>query len=75
MPTFEVETIHYNPQGGIRTKECDLFDSKNKAVDRMREIVRSNQGLQQQGKVRDGQVTFIDDRGNVRHLIKIGQIV
>ncbi len=72
--TFEVETIYYNHQGGVRTKECDLFDSRKKAVNYMRYKLNNTTGLVKQGDIEDGLVKLIDDRGIVKQVIKVGEL-
>lgn len=74
MATFEVETIHYNPQGGVKTKECDLFDNRKRAIEYMRSKINNRQGLLKQGDVKDGLVKLLDDRGALRQLIKFGEL-
>ena len=32
MSTYEVETVFYNNYGGVQTKSCDLFSTKNQAM-------------------------------------------
>jgi hypothetical protein len=72
--TFEVETIYYNHQGGIRTKECDLFDSHQKAVNYMRNKLNNVHGLVKQGDVKDGLVKLVDERGMIKQVIKVGEL-
>jgi hypothetical protein len=72
--TFEVETTYYTPQGSIKTKECDLFDSRKKAVDHMRSKINSVNGLIKQGDIKDGLVKLVDDRGMLKQVIKVGEL-
>lgn len=72
--TFEVETIYYNPQGSVRTKEYDLFDTKKKAVNHMRSKLNSVHGLVKQGDIKDGLVKLVDERGMVKQVIKVGEL-
>ncbi len=72
--TFEVETTYYNTYGGIKTKEFDLFDTKQKAVDYMRSKLNSITGLLKQGDIKDGLVKLVDDRGMVKQVIKYGEL-
>lgn len=72
--TFEVETTYYNTYGGVKTKECDLFDTKQKAVDHMRNKLNSITGLLKQGDIKDGLVKLVDDRGMVKQVIKYGEL-
>lgn len=73
MATFEVETIYYTPQGGVKNKECDLFDSKKTALAYMRSKLNRTD-MSKQGNITDGSVILLDDRGNVRQLIKFGEL-
>lgn len=72
--TFEVETIYYNPQGGVRTKECDLFNTRKQAVNYMRTKLNSVYGLAKQGEIKDGLVKLVDERGMIKQVIKVGEI-
>jgi hypothetical protein len=74
MATFEIETIEYNAHGSVK-KEFELFGSKNAAMQHMRNKIRDRHGLIQQGKVKDGEVKLLDDRGTVRQVIKFGQLL
>jgi hypothetical protein len=74
MATYEVETVYYNNNGGIKTKECDLFDNKKQAVNHMRSKVNSYHGLIKQGEVKDGMVKLVDDRGMLKQVIKFGEV-
>ena len=38
MSTYEVENIFYNNYGGVQTKSCDLFATKNQAIKHMKKI-------------------------------------
>lgn len=73
MATFEVETIYYTPQGSVKTKECDLFDNKNNAIAYMKTKVNRTE-MPKLGDIKDGIVKFLDDRGNVRQVVKFGQL-
>lgn len=73
MATFEVETIYYTSQGGVKTKECDLFDSRNNALAYMRSKL-SRSDMIKQGDVTDGLVKLLDDRGNLRQVVKFGKL-
>jgi hypothetical protein len=72
--TFEVETTYYTPQGSVKTKECDLFDSKQKAVNHMRTKLNSVHGLIKQGDIKDGLVKLVDDKGMIKQTIKFGEL-
>ena len=74
MPTFEVEVIHYNPLGGVKAKECDLFDNKLRAIAYMRSKISNRNGLIKQGDIKDGVVKLIDERGSLKQLIKFGEL-
>lgn len=73
MATFEIETIEYNAHGNVK-KEFELFGSKKAAIQHMRNKIKDRQGLTQQGQVKDGEVKFLDDRGTVRKVVKLGQL-
>ena len=74
MSTYEVETVFYNNYGGVQTKSCDLFSTKNQAIRYMKKISNQRYGLNKQGKVEDGVVTFTDDSGKVRERIVFGEV-
>tara|TARA_B100001057_G_scaffold37643_1_gene33993 strand:- start:2603 stop:2827 length:225 start_codon:yes stop_codon:yes gene_type:complete len=74
MATYEVENIFYNNYGGVQTKSCDLFGTKNQAMKHMKKIANQRYGLNKQGKVEDGVVTFIDDYGKVKERIIFGEV-
>lgn len=74
MATYEVETIHYNNFGGIQTKECDLFDSKTKAVKYAISKINNRGNLFKQGDIKDGLVKLIDDKGFLKQVIKFGEL-
>jgi hypothetical protein len=74
MATFEIETIEYSKHGAVK-KEFELFGTKNAAIQHMRNKLKDRHGLVQLGKVKDGEVKLLDDRGIVRQVIKIGQLV
>jgi hypothetical protein len=74
MATFEIETIEYNAHGNVK-KEFELFDSKRAAIQHMRNKIKDRHGFVQQGKVKDGEVKLLDDRGTVRQVIKFGQLL
>ena len=74
MATFEIETIHYNKHGNIK-KEFELFDSKQKAVQHMRYKISTTQELQQVGRVKDGEVKLVDDRGTIKQSLKLSQLL
>jgi hypothetical protein len=73
--TFEVETVYYTPQGSIKTKECDLFDNRKKAVAYMQYKLNSIHGLVKQGDIKDGVVKLLDDRGVLKQVIKVGELL
>ena len=70
--TYEIETIFYNNLGGIRTKEFELFDTKQKAIKHMRYKASKREHLKKRGAVKEGCVKFVDERGIVKEEIKIG---
>jgi|SaaInl5LU_22_DNA_1037371.scaffolds.fasta_scaffold241845_1 hypothetical protein len=74
MATFEIETIEYKHNGNIK-KEFELFGSKKEAISHMRQKIKDRHGLSQVGKVKDGSVKLLDDRGTVRQEIKFGQLI
>jgi len=74
MATYEVETVYYNNNGGIKTKEFDLFDNKKQAVNHMRSKLNSYHGLVKQGDVKDGIVKLVDERGILKQVIKFGEV-
>jgi hypothetical protein len=74
MATFEIETIEYSKYGAVK-KEFELFRTKNAAIQHMRDKLKDRHGLVQLGKVKDGEVKLLDERGIVRQVIKIGQLV
>jgi hypothetical protein len=74
MATFEIATIEYNKHGSVK-KEFELFDSKKAAINHMRKKIKDRHGLLQVGKVKDGEVKLLDDRGTVRQEIKFGQLL
>jgi len=41
----------------------------------MRQKIKDRHGLSQVGKVKDGNVKLLDDRGTVRQEIKFGQLI
>ncbi len=73
MATFEVETIHYTSLGGVKTKECDLFDSRKNALAYMRSKLSRSEMIKQ-GDIKDGIVKLLDERGNLRQLVKFGEL-
>jgi len=73
--TYEIETIFYNNLGGIRTKECELFDTKQKAIKHMNYKASKREHLKKQGAVKEGCIKFVDERGVVREEIKIGTLL
>jgi hypothetical protein len=73
MATFEVETIYYTSQGGVKTKECDLFDSRNTALAYMRSKLSRSEMIKQ-GDIKDGVVKLLDERGNLRQVVKFGKL-
>jgi hypothetical protein len=73
MATFEIETIEFNAHGNIK-KVCELFGSKQAAIQHMKNKIKDRQGLFLQGKIKDGEVKLLDDRGTVRQVIKLGQL-
>ena len=73
MATFEIETIEYNAHGNVK-KEFELFGSKKDAIQHMRKKIKDRHGLVQQGRVKDGEVKLLDERGTVRSVIKFGQL-
>ena len=74
MATFEITTIEYNAHGNVR-KEFELFGSKNAAIQHMRDKIKDRHGFTQQGKVKDGEVKLLDERGTVRSVIRFGQLI
>ena len=74
MSTYEVETVFYNNQGGVRTKECDLFSSKNQAIKHMKQLIKNRQGYTKKGNIQDGTVILLDDNGRVREQINFGEL-
>tara|TARA_R110000772_G_scaffold1453_10_gene4977 strand:+ start:5674 stop:5901 length:228 start_codon:yes stop_codon:yes gene_type:complete len=75
MATYEVETIYYTNTGSIKTKEWDLFNNKKQAVNHMRaKLNSSSNSLTKQGKVSDGEVKLIDDRGITKQVIMFGEL-
>jgi hypothetical protein len=74
MATFEIATIEYNAHGSVK-KEFELFGSKQAAIQHMRNKIKDRHGLTLQGKVKDGEVKLLDDRGTVRKIIKFGQLI
>lgn len=74
MATYEVETVYYNNNGGIRSKEFDLFDNKKKAVKHMRTKVNDYHGLVKQGDIKDGMVKLVDEKGMLKQVIKFGEV-
>lgn len=74
MATFEIETIEYRNNGNIK-KEFELFGSKKDAINHMRKKIKDRQYYQLVGKVKDGEVKLLDDRGTVRQEIKFGQLI
>lgn len=74
MATFEIETIEYINNGNIK-KEFELFGSKKEAINHMRKKIKDRQYYQQVGKVKDGEVKLLDERGTVRQEIKFGQLI
>lgn len=74
MATFEIETIEYINNGNIK-KEFELFGSKKEAINHMRKKIKDRQYYQQVGKVKDGEVKLLDERGTVRQEIKFGQLL
>ena len=75
MSTYEVETVFYNNYGGVQTKSCDLFGSKQKAIKHMNKLAKQRYGLRQKGKAKDGQIEFTDDSGKVKERIIFGQLI
>lgn len=72
--TFEVETVHYSQQGVVK-KTFDLFDSKNKAHKYMRDVIKEEQNmLHQQGKIRDGVIRLLDDKGMLRQVLTFSEL-
>ncbi len=74
MATYEVENIFYNTYGGVQTKSCDLFATKNQALSHMKKITKQRYGLKQRGNVKDGTVEFTDDNGRVKERIIFGEL-
>lgn len=74
MTTYEVETVFYNNHGGVKTKNCDLFSSKNQAIKHMKQLVKGRTGFTKQGDIKDGNVVFVDDTGKVREHIRFGEL-
>jgi hypothetical protein len=74
MATYEIETVYYTNGGGIKSKEFELFDNKNKAVKHMRSKLSNQNELIKQGDVKDGIVKLVDDRGMLKQVIKFGEV-
>ena len=74
MSTYEVETVFYNNYGGVQTKSCDLFATKNQAMRHMKKIAKQRYGLKQKGEAKDGQIEFTDDTGKVKERIIFGEL-
>jgi|TARA_Y100000385_G_C13037636_1_gene613764 hypothetical protein len=74
MATYEVENIFYNNYGGVQTKSCDLFATKNQALKHMKKLTNQRYGLKQRGEVKDGEISFTDDNGKVKERIIFGEI-
>jgi len=74
MATFEIETIEYINNGNVK-KQFELFGSKKDAINHMKKKLKDRQGLSQVGKVKDGEVKLLDDRGTIRQEIKFGQLI
>ena len=74
MATFEIITINYSAHGNV-TKEFEIFNSKQTAIMHMRNKIKDRHGLIQHGKVKDGEVRLLDERGTVRQVIKFGQLI
>ena len=66
MSTYEVENIFYNNYGGVQTKSCDLFATKNQALSHMKKIAKQRYGLKQKGNIKDGEIQFTDEYGKVK---------
>jgi|TARA_B110000858_G_scaffold24598_1_gene25071 hypothetical protein len=73
--TYEIETIFYNNLGGVRTREFELFDTRQQAIKHMRYKASKREHLKKQGAVKEGCVKFVDDRGIVKEEIKIGALL
>jgi|TARA_B110000908_G_scaffold91523_1_gene108621 hypothetical protein len=74
MATFEIEITDYTSHGNVK-KECELFDNKQAAITHMRNKIKDRHGLIQHGKVKDGEVRLLDERGTVRQVIRFGQLI
>jgi hypothetical protein len=74
MATYEVESVFYNNYGGVKTKSCDLFGDKTKAVKHMKQLTKNKHGLKQRGDIKDGSVDFVDDTGKVKERIIFGEL-
>jgi len=75
MATYEIETVFYNNYGGVKSKSCDLFGDKTKAVRHMRQLTKSKHGLKQKGSIKDGSIDFVDDAGKVKERIILGELL
>lgn len=74
MATFEIETIEFNVHGNTK-RVCELFESKQDAIQHMKNKINDRHGLTLHGKIKDGEVKLLDDRGTVRQVIKLGQLI
>ena len=74
MSTHEVETVYYNNYGGVKTKNYDLFATKNQAIKHMNKLAKQKYGLRQKGNIKDGTLEFTDDTGKVKERIIFGQL-
>jgi len=74
MSTYEVETVFYNNHGGIQTKTCDLFSTRQQAVKHMNSQIKQKTYLVQRGKIKDGLVQLIDENGKVKEQLSLGEL-
>tara|TARA_B100000035_G_scaffold212194_1_gene181837 strand:- start:359 stop:583 length:225 start_codon:yes stop_codon:yes gene_type:complete len=74
MATYEVESVFYNNYGGVKTKNIDLFSTKNQAIKHMNKLAKQKYGLKQKGEAKDGTMEFTDDSGKVKERIIFGEL-
>ncbi len=74
MSTYEVKTVYYNNYGGVKTKNYDLFATKNQAIKHMNKLAKQKYGLRQKGDAKDGAIEFTDDAGKVKERIVFGEL-
>ena len=67
MATYEIESVFYNNYGGVKSKSCDLFGDKNKAVKHMQQLTKNKHGLKQKGDIKDA----YGSNSKINNIIKI----